>query len=63
VALLGSHRLFTLGVILLAIGLALQAGTTSAVKTIQMSAKLLTGYPPAASGQAHPHDTPHTPAG
>ena len=43
--LLGSHRLFALGVILLILGFALQAGTTSAVKTVKMSAKLIAGQP------------------
>jgi len=53
-ALLGSHRLFVLGVILLAIGLTLQAGTTSAVKTVQMSAKLIAGQPAVTGGQHEP---------
>jgi hypothetical protein len=48
--LLGSHRLFALGVIVLAAGFALQAGTTSTVKAVKMSAKLIAGQPvPAAS--------------
>jgi hypothetical protein len=41
--LLGSSTLFGLGVILFAIGLTLQAGATGAVKTIKMSAKLVSG--------------------
>jgi uncharacterized membrane protein len=41
--LLGSHTLFVLGVILLVIGLTLQAGATGAVKTVKMSAKLVAG--------------------
>jgi hypothetical protein len=41
--MLGSHTLFVLGVILFAIGLTLQAGATGAVKTIKMSAKLVSG--------------------
>ena len=41
--LLGSSTLFVLGVILFAVGLMLQAGATSAVKTIKMSAKLVGG--------------------
>ena len=41
--MLGSHTLFILGVILLAVGLTLQAGATGAVKTVKMSAKLLSG--------------------
>jgi hypothetical protein len=41
--LLGSHVLFALGVVLLALGLTLQAGATGAVKAIKMSAKLAAG--------------------
>ena len=41
-----SSTFFVLGVIILAIGLTLQAGATGAVKTIKMSAKLLPGRPP-----------------
>jgi hypothetical protein len=41
--LLGSSSLFVLGVILFAIGITLQAGATGAVKTIKMSAKLVSG--------------------
>jgi hypothetical protein len=54
IVLLGSHRLFALGVLLLIIGLILQAGTTSAVKTVKVSAKLIAGRPVATSGQAEP---------
>jgi hypothetical protein len=38
-----SHLLFALGVVLLAVGLTLQAGATGAVKAIKMSAKLAGG--------------------
>ena len=41
--MLGSSTLFFLGVILFAAGITLQAGATGAVKTIKMSAKLLSG--------------------
>jgi hypothetical protein len=41
--MLASHALFIPGVILLAIGLTLQAGATGAVKTVKMSAKLISG--------------------
>lgn len=41
--MLGSHTLFALGVILFAIGLILHAGATGAVKTIKMSARLISG--------------------
>jgi hypothetical protein len=61
--MLGSERLFILDIIALTVGLALQAGTTSAVKTVQLSAKLITGHPPATSDQALPHDTPRATAG
>jgi hypothetical protein len=43
ILLLGSHRLFALGIALLVVGLTLQAGATGAVKAIKMSAKLATG--------------------
>lgn len=41
--LLGSSTFFALGVILFAVGMTLQAGATGAVKTVKMSAKLLSG--------------------
>lgn len=41
--MLASHALFIPGVILFAIGLTLQAGATGAVKTVKMSAKLVSG--------------------
>ena len=48
ILLLGSHVLvvFVLGVILLALGLTVQAGATGAVKAIKMSAKLAAGSVP-----------------
>ena len=42
--LLGSKTLFIFGVILLTVGLTLEAGTTSAVKTIKMSSNLVAGH-------------------
>ena len=42
--MLGSNTLFVLGVILLAVGVTLQAGATGAVKTVKMSAKLVSGH-------------------
>jgi hypothetical protein len=51
ILLLGSPTFFVLGVILLAVGLTLQAGATGAVKAIKMSAKLAAGdLPPQAAG-------------
>jgi hypothetical protein len=53
VLLLGSHEVvvFALGVVLLSVGLALQAGATGAVKAIKMSAKLVAGnLPPDPAG-------------
>ena len=48
VLLLGSPVFFPLGIILLVVGLTLQAGATGAVKAIKMSAKLAAGsLPPA----------------
>ena len=51
ILLLGSHSLFALGVILLALGFTLQAGATGAVKAIKMSAKLAAGNVPAPGRQ------------
>jgi hypothetical protein len=42
--MLGSHTFFVLGVIFLVIGLTPQAGATSAVKAVKMSAKLVSGH-------------------
>jgi hypothetical protein len=51
ILLLGSHALFALGVLLLALGFTLQAGATGAVKAIKMSAKLAAGNVPAPDRQ------------
>jgi hypothetical protein len=50
--MLGSHTLFIFisGVIVFAIGLTLQAGATSAVKAVKMSAKLVSGNRPESGG-------------
>jgi hypothetical protein len=56
--LLGSSTLFALGVIFLVVGLTLQAGATGAVKTIKMSAKLISGRGQAGD-QAPADDAPH----
>jgi hypothetical protein len=62
--LLGSSTFFVLGVILFAVGLTLQAGATGAVKTIKMSAKLISGHGPAGdeapSGEAVGPSVPGT---
>jgi hypothetical protein len=47
ILLLGSHFTFVFGVILIVLGLTLQAGATGAVKAIKMSAKLVAGNEPA----------------
>jgi hypothetical protein len=44
ILMLGSRALFVFGVILLALGLTLQAGATGAIKAIKMSAKLVSGH-------------------
>jgi hypothetical protein len=49
ILLLGFHTVFAVGVVLLALGLTLQAGATGAVKAVKMSAKLAAGN---LSGQA-----------
>ena len=57
--MLGSHVLFIPGVILFAIGLTLQAGATGAVKTVKMSAKLVSGSQrDDAADDAGPQDPP-----
>jgi hypothetical protein len=43
ILLLGSHTLFALGVVVLVVGLMLQAGATGAVKAVKLSATLLAG--------------------
>jgi hypothetical protein len=43
ILMLGSSALFILGVVLLVIGLILQAGASGSVKAIKMSAKLAVG--------------------
>ena len=52
--LLGSQALFILGVILFAIGITLQAGATGAVKTVKMTAKLVSGRRLDATGKGAP---------
>jgi hypothetical protein len=42
--MLGSRALFIPGVIIFVIGLTLQAGATSAVKTVKLSASLISGH-------------------
>ena len=54
--MLGSHTLFILGIILIAVGLTLQAGATGAVKAIKMSAKLVSGRQQPGRGQPVPGD-------
>jgi len=62
ILLLGSPGLVVLGVVLLSIGATLQAGATGAVKTVKMSAKLITpGQPPGLGARAsavHPSELP-----
>jgi len=58
ILLLGSNALFVLGIILLALGLTLQAGATGAVKAIKMSAKLAAGnVTRAGAGSSTAHDS------
>jgi hypothetical protein len=54
--MLGSHTLFILGCVLLAIGLTLQAGATGAVKAVKMSAKLVSGNRQAAADSSKPEE-------
>jgi hypothetical protein len=53
IALLSSSALFPLGVVLLIIGLMLEAGATGAVKAIKVSAKLLAGRSLQTPGDRH----------
>jgi hypothetical protein len=43
--MLGSQALFIPGLVVFIAGLTLQAGATSVVKTVKMSAKLVSGHP------------------
>jgi hypothetical protein len=54
--MVGSHTLFILGWVLLAIGLTLQAGATGAVKAVKMSAKLVSGNRQAAADSSKPEE-------
>jgi hypothetical protein len=58
--MLGSSVLLVPGIIVLAIGLTLEAGTTSAVKAVKMSAKLVSGARPPGP-QALPSASPGDP--
>ncbi len=54
ILLLGSNVLFAFGVVLLVVGLTLQAGATGAVKAIKMSAKLAAGKAADRSAESPP---------
>jgi hypothetical protein len=54
ILLLGSNAVFGLGVVLLLVGLTLQAGATGAVKAIKMSAKLASGSAAGAEAASRP---------
>jgi hypothetical protein len=56
--MIGSHTLFALGIIVFAAGFSLQTASTSAVKAVKMSAKLLPGYQPPAQGELWGPSTP-----
>ena len=58
--MLGSHALFIPGIVVLTVGLMLLAGATSAVKTVKLSAKLVSGrgLPPAEPGSPIRGDAP-----
>ena len=59
ILMLGSHVLFIPGIFVLALAATLQAGTTSAVKAIKMSAKLVAGTaigPARSTGVSNPTD-------
>ena len=55
--MIGSHTLFIVGCVVLAIGLTLQAGATGAVKAVKMSAKLVSGNRGVAGDDSPPEQT------
>ena len=57
--MLGSRTLFIPGIIVIALGATLEAGATSAVKTVKMSAKLLPGRQQAPGDHPLPGDGAH----
>jgi hypothetical protein len=57
ILMLGSRPFFVLGILVLALGLLLQAGATGAIKAIKMSAKLVAGRD-VPGGAPPPSDTP-----
>jgi hypothetical protein len=57
--MLGSRALFIPGIIVMVLGVTLEAGTTGAVKAVKMSAKLLPGRQGAAGDQALPSGASH----
>jgi hypothetical protein len=61
--MLGSHTLFILGCVLIAVGLTLQAGATGAVKAVKMSAKLVSGHQQAAGDDRPAGEAPRPVAG
>ena len=61
--MLDSRALFIPGIIVFAVGLTLQAGTTSAVKAIKMSAKLVSGRRETAGDETISGDVPGTVSG
>ena len=61
--MLGSHTLFILGCVVLAVGLTLQAGATGAVKAVKMSAKLVGAHPPAPGDEGPAGEAPGPAAG
>ncbi len=63
ILMLGSHALRYFGVILLAIAVVLQTGTTSAVKAVKMSAKLAVGIEPSADAPASGASPPEASGG
>ncbi|MGE5291316.1 MAG: hypothetical protein ACM3ML_29765 [Micromonosporaceae bacterium] len=60
--MLGSRALFIPGIVLFAAGLTLEAGTTSAVKAIKMSATLVSGHHSPGDEATSPFPSPPAPA-
>jgi len=61
ILMLGSHSLLIPGIILLAVGFTLEAGATSAVKAIKMSAKLAGAQNPGAVDPPARHERKQPP--
>ena len=51
IVMVSSKTFYVIGIVVLSVGIALQAGMTGAVKAIKMSAKLVAGHPDKVVGE------------